>query len=41
MVVDLWANDLLVKFRAIRVWWPSGGCGVVILELHEDMVPAE
>ena len=39
MNVDLWSSDLLVKYRALRVWWPSGGVGVVILEVHEDLIP--
>lgn len=39
MLIDLWRDDLLVTYRAIRVWWPSGAVGVVIVALHEDLVP--
>jgi hypothetical protein len=40
VIVDQWTNDLLVTYRAIRVWWPSGACGVLIVALHEDLIPA-
>jgi hypothetical protein len=41
VIVDLWSHELLTAYRAIRVWWPSGACGVIIIAVHEDLVPTD